>query len=377
MYSNEVDEEQKTQGFSACYSYAKEKKLSLQNIESIGNSWYVYKDSKDKTYHVKYITSIESNIGFTSAKILMNTDFLVLVYLADNKLQCLEQNVSSISSTIDAQGHLKYNTNILKVYPIKVHNDLNAELKENTFQNLTLKCQKPIAYCDMSLTQSRYKSIMERNYLQKLNYLLFNLCKDNIQEAVSAIDTILIKTSFKKDKDKDTEIEKAITASVDGYEEVVKKLNFDEKTIEIARKYKILYTDMKKIRARNYLIEAIKKKYTESLNKYEKNYICYYQKNILSFDDFTNFWNKDKDRCCKYCGVSESQINSSKLDIQTKRFYSRGKTMEIDKKKAFGEYTRDNIILSCYWCNNAKTDEFSLIEFKCIAKGINKFGVLD
>lgn len=45
--------------------------------------------------------------------------------------------------------------------------------------------------------------------------------------------------------------------------------------------------------------------------------------------------------------------------------------MEIDKIESDKEYAKCNIVLSCYWCNNAKTDEFSLDEFKSIAKGIN------
>ena len=41
------------------------------------------------------------------------------------------------------------------------------------------------------------------------------------------------------------------------------------------------------------------------------------------------------------------------------------------RKGLNGEYKIGNIILSCYWCNNAKSDEFSLSEFKEIARGIN------
>ena len=101
------------------------------------------------------------------------------------------------------------------------------------------------------------------------------------------------------------------------------------------------------------------------------HYYHYYHQSILLFEDFQIFWNEQEDRTCGYCGISESYINSDSLSINTKRFYSRGKTMEIDKKDAFAGYAKDNIILSCYWCNNAKTDEYSIQEFESIAKGIN------
>ena len=37
--------------------------------------------------------------------------------------------------------------------------------------------------------------------------------------------------------------------------------------------------------------------------------------------------------------------------------------MEIDRIKANHEYLKDNVVLACYWCNNAKSDEFSEPEF--------------
>ena len=51
----------------------------------------------------------------------------------------------------------------------------------------------------------------------------------------------------------------------------------------------------------------------------------------------------------------------------------REDSMEIDRKNSNKEYTADNIVLCCYWCNNAKSDEFTFDEFKkYIAPGINQ-----
>ena len=46
--------------------------------------------------------------------------------------------------------------------------------------------------------------------------------------------------------------------------------------------------------------------------------------------------------------------------------------LEIDRKRPNEEYTTDNSVLCCYWCNNAKTDEFCATEFKAIGEEIGK-----
>ncbi|WP_457561813.1 hypothetical protein [Caminibacter pacificus] len=75
---------------------------------------------------------------------------------------------------------------------------------------------------------------------------------------------------------------------------------------------------------------------------------------------------------CEYCGITQDEVNElfNKNKIYTKR--NRGYSMEIDKKEPFKGYTKDNIVSCCYWCNNAKSDEFSYKEFKEIAKSIRK-----
>jgi 5-methylcytosine-specific restriction endonuclease McrA len=107
-----------------------------------------------------------------------------------------------------------------------------------------------------------------------------------------------------------------------------------------------------------------------------KNELCTnYDDNFLNEDDFFEIYKKNNaDRCCGYCGISESDIKNLIEDkkIQTKRLSTRGESLEIDRIKPHSFYSKNNIILCCYWCNNAKTDEFELDEFEIIAKGINK-----
>ena len=77
---------------------------------------------------------------------------------------------------------------------------------------------------------------------------------------------------------------------------------------------------------------------------------------------------------CSYCGISLDQIKAlgENKKLNNKRSDTRGYTLEIDRMLPNLEYIEENCCLACYWCNNAKTDEFSPIEFKPIARGINE-----
>ena len=98
----------------------------------------------------------------------------------------------------------------------------------------------------------------------------------------------------------------------------------------------------------------------------------------LNFDKFKDIFTEDHTKNqCHYCGITEADIldliKKESDNIKTKRLLTRGRSMEIDRINPFGDYSKNNIILSCYWCNNAKTDEFSYEEFKyMIAPGITK-----
>jgi 5-methylcytosine-specific restriction endonuclease McrA len=76
---------------------------------------------------------------------------------------------------------------------------------------------------------------------------------------------------------------------------------------------------------------------------------------------------------CEYCHITLNQINKL-IDQKAlfKKHITRGWSLEIDRKAANLEYTKDNCVTCCYWCNNAKTDEFSHREFKKIGIEIQK-----
>lgn len=120
----------------------------------------------------------------------------------------------------------------------------------------------------------------------------------------------------------------------------------------------------------NQIYEFIKKHKSSKDFQYSKErYLGHFEK-VLTYDSFEKLTSEKK---CTYCGISLEQIE--KLGIEkklcNKRADTRGYTLEIDRISPNEEYINENICMACYWCNNAKTDEFSVKEFKEIAKGIN------
>lgn len=82
--------------------------------------------------------------------------------------------------------------------------------------------------------------------------------------------------------------------------------------------------------------------------------------------DFWHFkrWMEITPKQCYYCEITEEQIGTlwQKYPELTKR--TRGRKLEIDRKKPNESYdNKENLVLCCYWCNNAKTDTFTEEEF--------------
>jgi len=120
----------------------------------------------------------------------------------------------------------------------------------------------------------------------------------------------------------------------------------------------------------NYIISSTNIK-TYLDNKYDKLKKEYKDDSLVIEEDEFNALIKQEQ--CSYCGISIGKINilGDNAKLHNKRSETRGYTLEIDRKEPNLEYTKDNCCMSCYWCNNAKTDEFTVSEFKEIARGIN------
>jgi len=86
----------------------------------------------------------------------------------------------------------------------------------------------------------------------------------------------------------------------------------------------------------------------------------------LPFFEFYK-WYISPERKCHYCDITESQIKQllDSGNLETKRLATRGRKLELDRMQPNLKYDNlDNLVLSCYWCNNAKTDTFTEEEFK-------------
>lgn len=107
---------------------------------------------------------------------------------------------------------------------------------------------------------------------------------------------------------------------------------------------------------------------SELENQYVKNF-----EDVFSLHDFERFVNgRDSVPRCAYCNINESIINELANKEKIFKKSQRGYSFEIDRKNSNKEYSKENCVLSCYWCNNAKTDEFTYEEFKEIGKSIEK-----
>lgn len=87
-------------------------------------------------------------------------------------------------------------------------------------------------------------------------------------------------------------------------------------------------------------------------------------------EDFIS-WYKEVPKRCYYCGCTLDEIQRFWEINNSKRKMTRGKSLEIDRLKD-ESYSKNNCVLACYWCNNAKSDVFTPDEFKSIGWAIGK-----
>lgn len=188
--------------------------------------------------------------------------------------------------------------------------------------------------------ETRYKSLIQRSFVSRLDLFLFSeLYLGGSITTIDCNDFI----SFTIDDAIVEMYEKAWQYNAEDMVGCMKASDYDTQIAE-------WYSKQKELKANLYSV-----------------YSSYFKQN-LSFIDFSN---KCLEAKCAYCEITEEQIASLKASglIKTKR--GRGSRMEIDRLNSNKEYTLENIVLACYWCNNSKTDEFTYTEFKeMIAPGI-------
>jgi 5-methylcytosine-specific restriction endonuclease McrA len=75
---------------------------------------------------------------------------------------------------------------------------------------------------------------------------------------------------------------------------------------------------------------------------------------------------------CVYCGITIPAVTELANKQQLFKKNYRGWSLEIDRIDSNKEYSSENCVMACYWCNNAKTDEFTHEEFMKVGKTLRE-----
>jgi hypothetical protein len=188
---------------------------------------------------------------------------------------------------------------------------------------------------------SKYQALIRRSFNTKLALYLFKVLKET-----SHLDTIEEAEFIAFDLNNDI----AVLYEKAWQEKIINGID----VVDFDRAIDNWYKGSGDLKIRLY--SAYKKHYTET---------------VLTIESFNKIYEDDTPTCI-YCKITEKQILELRQggSIKTKR--NRGKTMEIDRINSNMEYSSNNIVLACYYCNNAKTDEFTIDEFKAVGIEIGK-----
>ena len=143
-----------------------------------------------------------------------------------------------------------------------------------------------------------------------------------------------------------------------------------------------------KTTAKKNIKSTIKKEYLIKNKLFKKLKTDYNNRNRKSLNEFESFeifhdWYNLLEKKCFYCGISEEQFRFIVMNgiLKSKRFPengefkrgSRGYYLELDKKDSSLKYSIDNCVLSCYFCNNDKSDVFNSEEYLNFSKNRLQF----
>jgi hypothetical protein len=106
----------------------------------------------------------------------------------------------------------------------------------------------------------------------------------------------------------------------------------------------------------------------------------------FSFSDENSFldWYRSQLSECSICGISEHSLQRLIRGnlLKSKRFPENGKVkrgkargwwLEVDRNDPLKNYSVENCSLVCYFCNNDKSDVFTLDEYKEFSKNRMKY----
>jgi 5-methylcytosine-specific restriction endonuclease McrA len=191
------------------------------------------------------------------------------------------------------------------------------------------------------LINSLYASKSKDSFKTKLNLYLFSKTLEKNKTELSL-------SEFKKFKIK----EDLLVLYTTKYHQLLNEDLVNGKMVED------IYNGIKKLKKANKKqVEKFKEVYKEDFRE------------IMTKEQFSSILNRGK--CC-YCGITEKRIDQLIRNQKIHKKANRGFKLEIERFDSNQEYFYKNVDLACYWCNNAKTDEFTKEEFSPIGEEISK-----
>lgn len=187
--------------------------------------------------------------------------------------------------------------------------------------------------------KSKYEAIILRSFKTKLDLFLFDIC-----------------------------INKQYTENFSSEDfhhfEITDQVVYQyEKAWQLSKKEK-LNEDGPEMQDIDSLIQNWHKNNTGFKNLLLKEYKSLFKHKYFPYSEFTKIFNQDpQNRVCHYCKITDKDIDLLRKQRRIKTKQLRGYSMEVDRINSNREYRPDNVVLACYWCNNAKSDEFTSKEF--------------
>ncbi|HPQ35916.1 MAG TPA: hypothetical protein PK563_15585 [Tenuifilaceae bacterium] len=194
---------------------------------------------------------------------------------------------------------------------------------------------------DKKKKASLYKSIAKRSFETKLNLYVFEMALESSGHQAELDAERFNNFSIP------IELVKKYTAE---YWQTERSEKIGDKTVDEIYKWMNSYKEKNKSS-----IELAQASYIQNFNQ------------VFPEQDFDRLVEQ---KSCFYCGLTINDMVSLATKRKLFKKNERGWSLEIDRKNSNLEYSKENCVMSCYWCNNAKTDEFTAEEFAVIGKAI-------
>lgn len=194
---------------------------------------------------------------------------------------------------------------------------------------------------DKKKRDSLYKSIAKRSFETKLNLYAFKMAIESVGQLLE-LDADRFNNFFITH-----ELVERYTAE---YWQTERTEKIGDKTVDEIYKWMKDFKEMNQ-----HAIVFLQSNYIQNFNQFFSE---------LEFEKLLE--NKN----CHYCGITIADMEKLAEKHKIFKKNERGWTLEIDRVNSNFEYSKRNCVMSCYWCNNAKTDEFTAEEFAIVGKAI-------